>query len=273
MRRANVTNVGAFRALVRELVDGAHPPVRSTVLLKFAVFSSDPDLVRDNVGAAIAEWGSEEASDELFDITCDYENEAGPDVVSTMRALCCHPIFNFSEKLQHAGHVAGNNDDGAAWVRELCAAPEAAPLVDVALWAASRAGLVDVVRACLARGGDPLATVTGWSLSNDFALVDAGRCGRRTVVEEIARWDSARGKRGEDGVVRIRADFLLFAAAGVGAVELAIDALHDGADADFCFDHSDETPKMLAEERGHATMTKLLRITSRESDDYGSASS
>jgi hypothetical protein len=58
-------------------------------------------------------------------------------------------------------------------------------------------------------------------------------------------------------------DWVLFAASCVGAVELAIEALDDGADPDFCIQDRGECCKTIAAERGHASIVALFRVVKK----------
>ncbi len=129
----------------------------------------------------------------------------------------------------------------------------APPRVDRMLWAASRAGLLDTVTACLEADAQPANDMSG-AHSYDCALLDAGRLGRRAVVKRIVRLCA-------DDKPPLPPDWVLFAAAGAGILEVAIDAIDDGANADIRF--YEESPGQIAKDNGHETMVKLLRNVQR----------
>lgn len=228
-----------------------------------AIVGHDAALVRETITLAFSEWDSDQAAWEAFDcnglIDSSIERATGSEVVATARALC-ENHYGEESTLILAGHVAGTNEDGVAWVRELhdqLTPLTLAPLINEMLWAASRAGLVDIVAACLKNNANPVANVTGyWPSKSDCALLDAGRLGRRAVVEEIVR-------ACVDKVPPLPLDWVLFAAAGTGCLEIAINAIDDGANPDLTFRDSDVGCSEIAEENGHEHMVMLLRNVKR----------
>lgn len=248
MTKAASADEVAFRALVREL--SGHPSASPCSLLIIAIVNYDAELVRDTVDAAMAAWGEDKADEELWDsavLGIYIEQGEGPHVTATARALTAHRFFTFEIKLEIAGKVASNNVDACAWVRELCdevlAAPDASH-TDLALWAASAAGLVGLVRTFLNRGGDPMTDPGGGGA--DFAVLFAGFAGQREVVEVLARSD------------RVDLDTALLAAAACGARSTVAYLFDRGADPDVKDPLRMETPLSVAVSGGYVDIVRDL---------------
>ena len=242
----NVDDRAAYRALIRELMN-AHPTVCAGDVLIIAIANSDAALVSQTVDSGFVElgdWARGVLVDDGLLSEC-IERETGPEIAATARALFAHPFFSYREKIVMAGHVASNNKEGIAWVRELSVLPEAATNVDELLWAASCAGLVDIVNSCLNRDGDPNIDPMDWDPS-DCAIMKAACTGRREVVVVLAQRDD------------IDLDWALVAAACIGSLALCTYLLNKNADAGWVSDDSEESAVQYSIEKGYVEILRLL---------------
>ena len=247
-------DVTAYRALIREQMMNADPTIDAGDILVIAVMNSDAALVSQNVDAGFTAWGEdgiagwgEDGLAGVCGLLLDYvEQETGPEIVPTARALFAHPFFDFRGTLVMAGNVARNNAEGIVWVRELSVSPEAAANVDELLWAACCAGLVDVVQACLERGGDPNIDASGWHPPSSSAIIMAARSGRRDVVEILAQRKD------------IDLDWALVAAARIGSLDLCTYLLGQSADPSWFCQVSNESAVEYSIDEGSIEILHLL---------------
>ena len=239
----------AHRALIHELIK-AHPTVCPGDVLVIAVMNADVALVSQTVDAGFAAWGGDEdkITDALYmGLFNDYiEQETDPEVVATARALFAHPHFSFHDRVVMAGHVARNNEEGIAWVRDLSVSPDAAANIDDLLWAACCAGLVDIVNSCLFRGGDPNIDAMGEEPSSNCAIMMAARDDKKDIVMILAQHDA------------INVDWALLAVSCICSVELATNLINRGADPMVYVGNTDESALRFSIEKGHVKLFRLL---------------
>ena len=239
-------DVASYRALIRELMN-AHPTtVSSGDVLVIAIKDSDAALVSQTVNEGFIAWGDDGAGVVLYNgLLSDYiEQETGPEIAATARALYSHPFFTFRETIMMAGHVASNNEEGIAWVRELSVSPEAAAHADELLWAGSCAGLVDVVFECLYRDGDPNFHDLDWG--PDCAIMMAARGGWDGVVVMLAQRED------------IDVNWALVAAACIGSLDLCTELINRGADAGWVSGESSESAFQFSINKNNFEILRLL---------------
>ena len=246
MQCENGVDVASYRALIRELMN-AHPAVSSGDILAIAIINSDAALVSQTVDAGFVAWG-DKAREMLYDndlLGECIEYQTGPEITATARALCSHPFFTFRDTIVIAGRVASYNKDGIAWVRDLSASPEAAANVDELLRAGSLAGLVDVVQACLDRGGDPNFYDPDLE-STDCAIMRAAQNGHDDVVVMLAQREE------------IDTNMALVAATYIGSLDLCTDLLNRGADAGWATEIWHESALKYSIEMRYVEILRLL---------------
>ena len=248
LRYCNSGDRAVYRALIRELMN-AHPTVCPGDVLVIAITMHDAELVSQTVTAGFAAWGNANAADdELYGngLLSDYlEQETGSEIVATARALFEHPYFTYRDKIVMAGNVASKNEGGIAWVHELSLSLEAVWNIDELLWAASCAGLVDLVKVCLDHNGDPNIDPTDGLAPDDCAIMMAARSGRNDVVVMLAERDD------------IDLNWTLVAAAIIGLLDLCTELLDQHEDPCWVSEDGDLAFHYFIE-KGYAEILRLL---------------